>query len=51
MAFVKNTVLTGFFFREKKKHGVELCKILAKTNTDEIKTGEFYFREVEVLNA
>ena len=39
-----------FFFHEKKT-GVELCKILAKKNPDEIKTGEFYFREHEVLNA
>ena len=44
------TVLTGFFFA-KKKTAVELCKILAKKNPDEIKTGDFYFREYEILNA
>ena len=39
-----------FFFREKKP-AVELCKILAKKKPDEIKTGDFYFREYEILNA
>ena len=38
------------FFFEKKK-ALELCKILPKYNPDEIKTGEFEFREYEVQNA